>query len=107
MILALDLPAKDRDRALLEQLGLDPSYGNAINLSVIRKAQATGDVDAARYVRDTIGEKPREALEIGNLDDKPLASVDLSRLSDEQLRALVAQREAVLVPHEDDGKTPE
>ena len=54
----------------------------------------TGDVEATRYIRDTIGEKPREGLELGNLDDKPLASVDLSKLSDEQLKAMAAARKA-------------
>lgn len=46
-------------------------------IAVTDKAK-TGDVEAARYVRDTIGEKPREGLELGNLDDKPLETVDLS-----------------------------
>ena len=53
---------------------------------------AAGDVEATRYLRDTAGEKPREGLELGNLDDKPLASLDMSKLTDEQLRIIAARR---------------
>ena len=49
---------------------------------------------AWELVRDTIGERPRDQLEVGNLDDKPLATVDLSKLSDDQLRAMLARRQA-------------
>ena len=37
-------------------------------------------------------QKPREGLELGNLDDKPLASLDMSKLTDEQLRIIAARR---------------
>ena len=75
----------------LKALGLDNDYQTAMHLALIEKA-ARGDTEAARYLRDTRGEKPREGLEIGNLDDKPLASLDMSKLTDEQLRALAARR---------------
>ena len=52
-----------------------------------------GDVESLRYLRDTIGEKPRDGLEIGNLDGKPLATIDMSTLTDDELRALIAARE--------------
>ena len=55
-------------------------------------------MESLRYLRDTIGEKPRDGLEIGNLDDKPLASVDLSQMSDDQLKAMIAAREALQTP---------
>lgn len=80
-------------RAELEAAGVDPTVLNAINLAVSGRASA-GDVEAARYLRDTAGERPRDGLEIGALDDRPLAAVDVSRLTDDQLRALVAQRSA-------------
>lgn len=75
----------------LRMLGLDDDYQTAIHLALIEKA-TRGDTEAARYLRDTRGEKPREGLELGNLDDKPLASLDMSKLTDEQLRIIAARR---------------
>lgn len=90
-ILALDLPESE-GRALLVALGVDPDYASAINMALVRRAM-TGEVDAFRAVRDSIGEKPSDALEIGNLDDKPLETIDLSKLTDEQLRMMIAKRQ--------------
>ena len=87
-ILSLEVP----DEALkqeLEKMGLDPSFSNAISLSAIRKAATVGDIEAARFTRDTVGEKPTEALNL-NLD-KPIKSMDLSKLSDAELEALADQ----------------
>jgi hypothetical protein len=89
-ILALQTPDPEK-QAQLAELGIDPTILNAINMAVSGKA-AAGDVEAARYLRDTAGEKPREGLELGNLDDKPLASLDMSKLTDEQLRIIAARR---------------
>ena len=77
------------DEAVAEALisaGMEPSIANAINFAVLRKAQ-TGDIEAARYVRDTIGEKPTEmtALQISN---QPIRAMDLTQLSDAELEAL-------------------
>ena len=76
----------------LEALGLDPTWATDANVAVMQKARK-GDVESLRYLRDTIGEKPRDGLEIGNLDGQPLSTIDLSTLSDEQLRAMIAARE--------------
>lgn len=70
----------------LEKLGLEPTYSNAIALQTICKA-ATGDIEAARFARDTAGDKPTEALRLA-LSDKPIAAMDLSQLSDAELSAL-------------------
>lgn len=78
-------------RAALEVLGLDPTVLNEVNMAVIAKGKK-GDVEAARFIRDTRGEKPVAGLEIGNLDGKPLASIDMSQMTDEQLKILAAQR---------------
>lgn len=75
----------------LKALGLDESFANAANLAVLRRA-VRGDVESLRYIRDTIGEKPRDSLEIGNLDGKPLATIDMSSMTDDELRALIASR---------------
>lgn len=76
----------------LEALGLDPTWATDANVAVMQKARR-GDVESLRYLRDTIGEKPREGLEIGNLDGQPLSTIDLSTLTDDQLRAMIAARE--------------
>ena len=39
-----------------------------------------------------MGQKPREEVEIGNLDDKPLEFMDMSKLTDEQLRAILSKK---------------
>lgn len=77
-------------RAELEKMGLDPSYSNAISMAAIRKAAAAGDIEAARFTRDTVGEKPTEALNLG-ITGKPVKALDLSQLSDEELEALADQ----------------
>lgn len=76
----------DGIRDALIETGMEPSIANAINFAVLRKAQ-TGDIEAARYVRDTIGEKPTEttALQISN---QPIRAMDLTQLSDAELEAL-------------------
>jgi hypothetical protein len=85
-ILSLDVP-DEAVRAKLEELGIDPSISNAISLSAIMKAVNVGDIEAARFTRDTVGEKPTEALQMA-ITDKPIKSMDLSQLSDAELEAL-------------------
>lgn len=86
----LSLEVSDESlRSELENMGLDPSYSNAISMAAIRKAAATGDIEAARFTRDTVGEKPTEALQM--TFDKPVKSMDLSKLTDEELEALADQ----------------
>ena len=74
------------------KLGLDGTFQSALALAQIRKA-VIGDTDAARFVRDTIGEKPREGIEIGNLADRPFETLDLTQLSDAQLRERAAAKQ--------------
>ena len=90
-IMALKLTV-DEGAEKLEALGLDPTWATDANVAVMQKARR-GDVESLRYLRDTIGEKPRDGLEIGNLDGQPIATMDLSAMTDDQLRALIAARE--------------
>lgn len=90
VILKLDVPDERKKRAL-EELGLDPTVLNAINIA-IGKCAYSGDVEAARFLRDTVGERPRDGIEIGGLDGKPIQAMDLSGMTDEQLRALAARK---------------
>ena len=74
----------------LERLGLEASFANAISLAAVKRAVETGELDAARFVRDTVGEKPSQTLDLG-IQNKPVRALDLSRLSDAQLEALADQ----------------
>lgn len=87
-ILALDV-TDEQVAQTLQSLGLDPSFANAIGLQAILKASTLGDIEAARFTRDTIGEKPTEALQMSF--DKPVKSMDLSKLTDAELEALADQ----------------
>ena len=88
-VMALELePGEAKD--LLTAAGLETDWITDANVAIMRRARA-GDVEAIRYIRDTVGEKPREGLEIGNLDDKPLATMDLSKMTDDQLKAMLAK----------------
>lgn len=70
----------------LEEIGADPTWANAANMAQIRRA-ANGDVESMRYIRDTIGEKPTEQMQLGVLN-QPVKSLDLTKLSDAELEAL-------------------
>lgn len=84
---ALVLDVRDKLMAeRLREMGLEPTNANAIIMASIGKA-AAGDVEAARFVRDTVGEKPTEAYQLA-VTDKPIKAMDLSRLTDEELSAL-------------------
>lgn len=85
MTMEVDDPAV---HAKLTELGLDPTHDMAITMAAVRKAE-TGDIEATRYLRDTKGEKPTEALQM--TFDKPVKSMDLSKLSDAELEALADQ----------------
>lgn len=85
MTMEVDDPAI---HAKLTELGLDPTHDMAITMAAIRKAE-TGDIEATRYLRDTKGEKPTEALQMSI--DKPIKAMDLSKLSDDELAALADQ----------------
>lgn len=85
-ILSLEV-TDDEVRRELEKMGLDPTFSNAISLSSIKKAANVGDIEAARFARDTVGEKPTEALQMA-ITDKPIKSLDLTQLSDAELEAL-------------------
>ena len=85
-ILALDVDDPEL-YAKLTELGLDPSRQTAVDLAQVERA-ARGDTDAARFVRDTVGEKPTEQVELGGLADRPIETIDLTKLSDEDLRKL-------------------
>lgn len=69
---------------ILSSMGIDcPTTADAIALAATSKA-IHGDIEAARFVRDSVGEKPSHTVEL-DVTDTPIEYMDLSQLSDEQL----------------------
>lgn len=75
----------------LTNVGLNQTYADAMVLAQVAKA-VNGDNDSFRTIRDTIGEKPTDAYNL-SIIDKPVASMDLRNLSDEELNAMLAASE--------------
>lgn len=89
--LILAAPVADESKAKkLKDAGFPATYGGAMAFAATAKA-VDGDIEAARYVRDTVGEKPTESYQM-NVTDKPVKSLDLTQLTDEELEAMVASR---------------
>lgn len=75
----------------LEEAAEDLRQQDLVVAAITRKAKA-GDKDCAAFLRDTAGQSPAQLVKVGNLDDKPFEMLDLSSLSDDELRRL-AERE--------------
>ena len=88
------LPRKVKDEEAIQcmkKLKLKPTYANAIALSLMEKA-AGGDLSAAKFVRELMGDRPPEKPSSDTLG-KELRQLDLSRLSDAQLEELADRLE--------------
>ena len=88
-LMAMDTSDPDMHE-LLVKLGLEPTNDNAVSLAQILQATQKREAESARFIRDTLGEKPTEAYNIGI--SKPIQAMDLGNMSDEELAAL-ADRE--------------
>lgn len=92
ILLAADLLDDEATAELLGRLGLEADQQSAILLAAIQKARR-GDIEAARYARDTSGQAPAHQMEIGGIDGKPIESLDLQNLSTEELEKIAAEAE--------------
>lgn len=95
--------------AELESYGFEPTFGGGMAYKALCRAM-TGDIDAIKYVRDTIGEKPSSDTNI-NLNT-PVKALDMSQLSDAQLMALADRvdsddEEGLVVRNDEDGADTE
>ena len=90
-VLASEYPVEEAKKKL-QDMGLDGTWMDQLSQAQVDKA-SRGDTEAFRAVRDTIGENPRQGIDVTGLDGKPLEGVDLTQLSDDQLRAMIAARE--------------
>ena len=84
----LELPVSDKERrAHLKKLGVENTLLNAIHLELGEKA-AAGDVQAAKYLRETAMTKPCAETEGAQCPE----GFDLSALTDEELRSIAAKK---------------
>ena len=89
-VLASEYPVEEAKQKL-QSMGLDGTWMDQLNQAQVVKA-SRGDTEVLRAVRDTVGENPRQAVDVG-LTNGPVSGMDLSQLSDDQLRAMIAARE--------------
>ena len=89
-VLASEYPVEGAKKKL-QDMGLDGTWMDQLSQAQVDKA-SRGDTEAFRAVRDTIGENPRQAVDVG-LTSGPVSGMDLTQLSDDQLRAMIAARE--------------
>ena len=89
-VLASEYPVEEAKKKL-QSMGLDGTWMDQLSQAQVDKA-SRGDTEAFRAVRDTIGENPRQAVDVG-LTSGPVSGMDLTQLSDDQLRAMIAARE--------------
>ncbi len=69
----------------LVELGMsDATNAEALMVVALKKA-LKGDVEAMKFVRDTGGEAPKNQVELSGDLDRPVATMDLRNLSEEQL----------------------
>lgn len=91
-MLDTELRTNDSLREQLEERGFqDFTEASAVLLAQLNRARA-GDTEAAKFLRDTSGQRPADQVAIGNLDDRPFETLDLSMLSDDELQHLISVR---------------
>jgi phage FluMu protein gp41 len=79
-------------QAKLKALGIeDATNAEALMLIALRKA-ASGNVEAMKFVRDTGGEAPKNQVELSGDLDRPVATMDLRNMSEEDLLRLAEAR---------------
>ena len=72
----------------LVELGIsDATNAEALMVVALKKA-LKGDVEAMKFVRDTGGEAPKNQVELSGDLDRPVATMDLRNLSEDQLLRL-------------------
>ncbi len=92
VMLETELCANDELRQELEERGFkDYTESAALILAQMNRARA-GDTEAAKFLRDTSGQRPADQVAIGSFDDLPFESLNLSELPDEALLRLIDQR---------------
>lgn len=99
LLAAKSIISDDEVREKLLELGIDDATNAEALMVVALKKAAKGDVDAMRFVRDTGGEAPSSKVELTGDPDRPVATMDLRSMSEEELMRLAEARSDV--PDED------
>ena len=89
-LMAMDTSDPDM-HDILTKLGLEPTNDNAVALAQILQATQKREAESARFIRDTLGEKPTEQYNLAV--NKPIQSMELGTMSDEELAALADRAE--------------
>ena len=89
-LMAMDTSDPDM-HDILTKLGLEPTNDNAVAWAQILQATQKREAESARFIRDTLGEKPTEQYNLAV--NKPIQSMELGTLSDEELAALADRAE--------------
>ena len=93
-MLETGLPDGEIKQALIDA-GFDQTdYQAGVLLAQMKKAVYLGDTEAAKFVRDSSGQKPTESVQLNTQDDIPISEMDLSQLSAAELREKIAELEA-------------
>ena len=98
LLQAKDVISDEDIREKLVKLGVvdedDEGATNAEVLALIALRKASkGDVEAMKFVRDTAGEAPKNQVELTGDLDRPVATMDLRALSEEELLRLAEAKE--------------
>ena len=94
-MLDTELRTNDKLRDELNDRGFqDFTEAAAVLLAQLNRARA-GDTEAAKFLRDTSGQRPADQVAIGNLDDKPFETLNLSELTEADLHRLIELRGGV------------
>lgn len=83
--------------AMLKALGVeDPTGADALMLAQFTKA-CRGDTEAARYVRDTAGERPSDQVHL-IASERPVDGDLVASMTDEELALLAESRDTDVAP---------
>lgn len=75
-------------REMLREMGIDDSYGASLMMAMLKEAEG-GSVEAAKFVRDTTGQAPKQVQQV--ITTEGMTSDDLRGMSDEELRSMLDQ----------------
>ena len=90
----------------LKALGVDEVTGSDVLLLAQYLRAAKGDTDAARFVRDTSGEKPSVDIAV-SATDRVIDAESVSEMSDDELALLADECDTpVALPQPDQTETP-
>lgn len=79
----------------LTDAGFGDTYAAAIAFGQIDKATMTGDSVSAKMSLEVSEGKIPDRVELSGVDGKPIESLDLSKLSDDDLRKLISTKQDV------------